>query len=80
MQLSEVESTLKVFIYNLSEPIDEAIFQRINDYAEISDMAIAPVSERQKIDLSILIIIKSKKFKLDVCTWNARDPLISLQD
>ena len=51
IQLSEAEIALKSFIYDLSEPIDEAIFQRINDYAEIADMASAPLSQRQKLIL-----------------------------
>ena len=51
MQLSEAETSLKSFIYDLSEPIDEAIFQKINDYAEIADMATAPLSQRQKLTL-----------------------------
>ena len=74
MQLSEAETSLKTFIYDLSEPIDEAIFQRINDYAEIADMATAPLSQRQKIDLAMLMLIKSKRFQVDIRTWNATDP------
>ena len=49
IQLSKAETTLILFIYDLSEPIDEAIFQRIDNYAEISEMASAPVSEQQKL-------------------------------
>ena len=37
-------------------------------------MANAPVSERQKIDLAMLILIKSKIFQLNIRTWNAKDP------
>ena len=74
MQLSEAETSLKSFIYDLSEPIDEAIFQRINDYAEIVDMATAPLSQRQKIDLAMLMLIKSKRFQVDIRAWNATDP------
>ena len=51
MKLSEAEISLKSYIYDLSEPIDEAIFQRINDYAEIADMATSPLSQRQKLIL-----------------------------
>ena len=38
-------------------------------------MASTPISERQKIDLAMLIIIKSKKFQVDIRAWNAR-PLV----
>ena len=72
IQLSEAESALKALVYDLQDPIDEAIFERIDDHAEIADMASVPISERQKIDLAMLIIIKSKKFTQDIRTWNAR--------
>ena len=32
MQLSKAETALKVFVYDLTDPIDEAIFQCIDDY------------------------------------------------
>ena len=63
------------YIYDLNEPIDEAVFQRIDDYAEVVDMASAPISKRQKIDLAMLIIIKSKRFNMDIRAWNTR-PLV----
>ena len=68
MQLSEAETSLKSYIYDSSEPIDEAIFQRINDYAEIADMAAAPLSQRQKMELTMLMLIKSKRFQVDIRT------------
>ena len=74
-QFSEAETALKTYIYDLTDPIDEAVFQRIDDYAEITDMATAPVSERQKIDLAMLILIKSRRFQLDIRIWNATDPV-----
>ena len=80
IQLSEAETVLKTLVYDLSRPIDEAIFQRINDYAEMADMAFAPISERQKIDLAMLMLIKSKRFKVDIRTWNATDPAYKTWD
>ena len=80
MQLSEVEATLKIFIYDLTNPINETVFQRIDDYAEVTDMATPPVSKKQKIDLAMLILIKSRGFQLDICTWNAKDPAYKTWD
>ena len=73
IQLSEAKTELKVFVYDLTNPIDEAIFQRIDNYTEITDMANAPVSERQKINLAIIMIIKSNRFQIDIQTWNSKD-------
>ena len=72
IQLSEAETALRAIVYDLQDPIDETLFQRIDDHAEIADMASTPISERQKIDLAMLIIIKSKSFVQGIRTWNAR--------
>ena len=72
LQLSEAEASLKAFVYDLQDPIDDALFQRIDDHAELADLANAPISERQKIDQAMLIIIKSKRFTHDIRAWNAR--------
>ena len=72
IQLSEAETALRAIVYDLQDPIDEALFQRIDDHAELANMASTPISERQKIDLAMLIIIKSKRFAQDIRTWNAR--------
>ena len=53
IQLSEAETALRAIVYDLQDPIDEALFQRIDDHAEIADMASTPISERQNIDLAI---------------------------
>ena len=37
-------------------------------------MASAPLSQRQKIDLAMLMLIKSKRFQVDICAWNATNP------
>ena len=36
-------------------------------------MASVLVSQRHKIDLAMLILIKSKRFQLDIRTWNTTD-------
>ena len=56
IQLSEAETALRAIVYDLQHPIDEALFQRIDDHAEIA--ASTPISERQ--------------FAQDIRTWNAR--------
>ena len=75
IQLTDAETALKTFIYNLQDPIDETVFQRIDNFAEIADMANVPISLHQKNDLAMLILIKSKRFQLDIRTWNARPPI-----
>ena len=37
-------------------------------------MASAPISQCQQIDLAMLILVKSKRFQVDIRTWNTRPP------
>ena len=46
IELSEAVTALKVYIYDLNEPIDEVVFQHIDDYAEVAETTTAPISER----------------------------------
>ena len=44
IQLTDSKTALKTFIYDLQDPIDEAVFQQIDDFSEVADMANAPIS------------------------------------
>ena len=46
----------------------------------MADMAFAPISERQKINLAMLMLIKSKRIQVDIRTWNAIDPAYKTWD
>ena len=49
IQLSETETALKAIVYDVQDPIDEALFQRIADHAEIADMASTPILRARKL-------------------------------
>lgn len=69
MQLHESKTALKAFIYNLMETIDEEIFQKIKDYAEVAEMMNTPKSECQKIDVTMFIVIKLRRFQVKIRVW-----------
>ena len=74
LQKTEAENVLRTYVYDVREPIEEAVFQRVQDFAEIADMAEAPISDKQKVDFAMVIILKSKRFNLDIREWNKKEP------
>jgi len=48
----------------LTETIEEVVFDKVNTYAEIAEMAGVPITE--KIDYSMLILLRSKQLKSNI--------------
>ena len=46
IQRNEAETALRAIVFDLQDPIDEALFQQIDDHVEIADMSSTPIFER----------------------------------
>lgn len=59
--------------YQPTEPVD-TIFTEIDDLATISEMADAPLTEAQKINMAYLLFQQTQSFNRGLTSWNSRPP------
>ena len=56
--------------FSPTEPVDTLI-TKIDDLADIADLAGSPLTDRQRVDVGYIILQGAKPFKNSLCDWNA---------
>ena len=66
--LLERKTEFKTVTFHLSDPIG-SIWNKIEDLAELTELALRPFSEQQLTDFAFIIINKQRAFRNDVRAW-----------
>ena len=70
----ERKTEVETLTFNLSDPID-TIWNKIEDLAELAELALRPFSDQQLTDFAFIIINKQRAFRDDVRQWMRLNPI-----
>ena len=65
------KNKVETFSFNISEPIDD-VFNRIDDLAELAELAERPFTDKQLTDFGFIIFNRQRAFRDDVRSWLKR--------
>ena len=73
-QLSEVESTVRKYTYNVQDPLS-LVFDQIEDLQLLAEAAGTPYSEPQLVSFGVEILRNTHDFQDGIKSWNRLPPL-----